>query len=124
MKKFGILGMIIMMLIMLTGCGSTTYTLKFDDLKTVVVLNKNTNTEVNLSKEQITTVTKELGEVTFADEEKELGEGYLYQVSMSNDVDPPVDLYIYDATHMKINDKYYIATKNEMNLQFYQSLFE
>ncbi len=123
MKKLGVLGVVVALMCMLMGCGAKTYTLQFDNINLMTVVNKSDNKEVNLTKEQIKTATEEMGKITFEEEAEALGEEYLYKLTMSNGEQSPVDIYIYDSTHMKMGDKFYTATKNEFNLIFYKSLF-
>ena len=124
MKKIGILGVMLVLMTMLMGCGATTYTLQFDNVDKVTVVNKTTGKEVDLTEDQIKTVTENLGKVTFEDATEELGEDYLYELSMASEGSDAVILYIYDDTHMKMNDKFYTATKNTLNLIFYKALFQ
>lgn len=124
MKKIGVLGVVVSLMAMLVGCSGTTYTLKFDNVSKIVVVNKSTAKEADLSKEQITTATEDLGEITFEAVQEDLGDEYQYKLSMSNGTEEPVYLYIIDSTHMKMNDKFYVATENQFNLPFYMGLFK
>ena len=124
MKKIRVLGTTIILMTMLLGCGSTTYTLKFDNVNHIVVVNKSTEKEVNLTKEQISTVTEELAKITFEDSNEDLGDQYLYKVSMSSGIEDAQDIYIYDSTHMKMDNKFYTAIENEFNLVFYKAMFQ
>lgn len=124
MKKIGILTLIFIMMTMVMGCSTTTYTFQFNDINKVVVVNKTTAKEVELSKDQITTVIEELGKITLEDETEDLGEEYLYKLTMNSSTKDPVELYIYDATHVKIAGKLYVATENDIDMIYYQSLFK
>ncbi len=123
MKKLGVLGVVLALLTMLMGCGAKTYTLQFDNINLMTVVNKSDNKEVNLTKEQIKTATEEMGKITFVEEAEDQGAEYLYKLTMSNGEQSAVDIYIYDNTHMKMGDKFYTATENEFNLMFYKTLF-
>ncbi len=124
MKKIGILALITVMMTMLMGCTSTTYTLQFNDINKIVVVNKTTGKEVELSKDQITTATNQLAKITLEDEDNDLGDEYLYQVTMNSSTKDPVELYIYDAKHIKMEGKFYAASENEIDMVFYQALFK
>lgn len=110
---------------MLKGCISTTYTLQFDNINKVNIVNRVTGKEVSLTKEQITTVKKDLGKIIFKEENDDLGDKYLYKVSMSSgDGEKAVEIFIYDSTHMKKENKSYTTTENVFDIVFYKALFQ
>ncbi len=125
MKKIGVLGLILTIMTMLKGCISTTYTLQFDNINKVNIVNRVTGKEVSLTKEQITTVKKDLGKIIFKEENDDLGDKYLYKVSMSSgDGEKAVEIFIYDSTHMKKENKSYTTTENVFDIVFYKALFQ
>lgn len=126
MKKIGLFTTIVLMFIMLTGCQqTTTYSLQFKNVNNVVVLNKSTQKEESLTGEQITAITEQLGKVTFVDSEEDLGDAYLYKVTMANGkAEETNEFYVYDATHIKMDDKFYSASENEIDVSLYEAVFQ
>ena len=110
---------------MLIGCMSTTYTLQLDNINKVNIVNRVTGKEISLTKEQITTVIKDLGKIIFNEENADLGDKYLYKIVMSSgEGEKEVEILNYDSTHMKRENKSYATTEDVFDIVFHKALFQ